>query len=392
MRLSSQSAKSKLVLLLSLLGLALPLQAQWVEVSGEAKIFDGKVDKAREEAINQAMSYATLGRGANLSSVQTVSQGNLVEDNFTLNRLTQANSIEVVAEHLSNNSIRVELRLDLTEDGAEQCMSDHLKAAIFIPQAQISDRTQLRHGQLDGLGEAISRRLAAGLDLDSRTGFSHLHANERLDMKQALADNPGNRLPGWLAELSDSQYMLLINILDVSTEPEASHLLGLWHSAPQRQFSMELRLYHGISGEAIWHNQYRNSAPWEFELQETVAPNSERFWRSAYANGITQVLQQATRDLDNSLGCRPLLGQVIAKHGSRLVLNLGRKHGVKVGDKFQLVLQQNLPDRLAQMRPIASKSRASITIEQVTEESATALLMGENAADNIQINDITLKI
>lgn len=100
---------------------------------------------------------------------------------------------------------------------------------------------------------------------------------------------------------------------------------------------------------------------------------------------------QASEDIDKILNCRPLLGQIVAKQHDRIIINLGRRHGIKVGDEFQLVLQQNMPDRLDKMRAIAGQSRASISIDQVTEESATALLQGQNASLNIQINDLAIK-
>ena len=103
-------------------------------------------------------------------------------------------------------------------------------------------------------------------------------------------------------------------------------------------------------------------------------------------------MQQATHDLDSTLNCRPLLGQVVSRQADRIILNLGRKHGIRVGDKFQVVLQQNLPDRLNEMRAVATKSRATVKIEQVSEESSTAVLLDQNEAYNVQINDIALKI
>nr|WP_315903051.1 FlgT C-terminal domain-containing protein [Shewanella sp. KJ10-1] len=62
-----------------------------------------------------------------------------------------------------------------------------------------------------------------------------------------------------------------------------------------------------------------------------------------------------------------------------------------MGDKFQVVLQKNIPDRLNAMRAVASKSRANIVIDQVSEDSATAIFNGIDGADNIQVNDIAIK-
>ncbi|EGM71401.1 flagellar protein FlgT [Shewanella sp. HN-41] len=376
----------------SLALLSMPAKAEWVEASGEALITNSNIAQAREEAINQAISYATLSTGIQISSQQQTSNGNLTQNNFAINRYAQAISIQLVSERIQGNKIYVSLRLDLNDDPTQQCSAGQLKAAILIPQAQIKDRTQLRYGQLSGFEEAISEKLGNSIDGYSSTSFTHLHVTERLDINQELTDIRGYRLPSWLSEITDSQYILLQQIIDISIEPTQSTFMGLWDEAPQRQFQFKLSLYHGISGETVWSKTYSTSAPWEFEEQAIVSPNSDQFWRSAYGRNINLLMQEATRDLDNTLNCRPLLGQVVSRQADRIILNLGRRHGIRVGDKFQVVLQQNLPDRLNEMRAIATKSRATVKIEQVSEESATAVLVDQNAAYNVQINDIALKI
>ncbi|MGI2156633.1 flagellar assembly protein FlgT [Shewanella baltica] len=384
--------RSASLIILSLALLSLPTRAEWMEASGEATIINGNTAQAREEAINQAVSYATLSTGIQISSEQQTSNGNLTQNNFAINRNAQAISIQLVSERIQGNKIYVSLRLDLNDDPTQQCPNGQLKAAILIPQAQIKDRTQLRYGQLSGFEEVISEKLGSVIEDYSSTGFSHTHAKELLDIKQDLVDIRGYRLPSWLSEITDSQYILQPQIMDISMEPVQATFLGFWDEAPLRQFQFKLNLYHGISGEEVWSKSYSTSAPWEFEEQAIIAPNTDRFWRSSYGKNITKLMQQATHDLDSTLNCRPLLGQVVSRQADRIILNLGRKHGIRVGDKFQVVLQQNLPDRLNEMRAVATKSRATVKIEQVSEESSTAVLLDQNAAYNVQINDIALKI
>ncbi|AVT48886.1 flagellar assembly protein FlgT [Shewanella baltica] len=384
--------RSASLIILSLALLSLPTRAEWMEASGEATIINGNTAQAREEAINQAVSYATLSTGIQISSEQQTSNGNLTQNNFAINRNAQAISIQLVSERIQGNKIYVSLRLDLNDDPTQQCPNGQLKAAILIPQAQIKDRTQLRYGQLSGFEEVISEKLGSVIEDYSSTGFSHTHAKELLDIKQDLVDIRGYRLPSWLSEITDSQYILQPQIMDISMEPVQATFLGFWDEAPLRQFQFKLSLYHGISGEEVWSKSYSTSAPWEFEEQAIIAPNTDRFWRSSYGKNITKLMQQATHDLDSTLNCRPLLGQVVSRQADRIILNLGRKHGIRVGDKFQVVLQQNLPDRLNEMRAVATKSRATVKIEQVSEESSTAVLLDQNAAYNVQINDIALKI
>ncbi|MGL4832800.1 MAG: flagellar assembly protein T N-terminal domain-containing protein, partial [Shewanella sp.] len=55
--------RSASLITLSLALLSSAVMAQWIEASGEAVIINGNIAQAREEAINQAVSYATLSTG-----------------------------------------------------------------------------------------------------------------------------------------------------------------------------------------------------------------------------------------------------------------------------------------------------------------------------------------
>ena len=82
--------RSASLIILSLALLSLPTRAEWIEASGEATIINGNTAQAREEAINQAVSYATLSTGIQISSEQQTSNGNLTQNNFAINRNAQA--------------------------------------------------------------------------------------------------------------------------------------------------------------------------------------------------------------------------------------------------------------------------------------------------------------
>ncbi|MCG9697182.1 flagellar assembly protein FlgT [Shewanella sp. Isolate11] len=365
--------------------------AQWVEASGEAKILNGNVTQAREAAIEQALSYVTLRSGGEFSSEQQIQNGQLIKNQFSMMNHSQVGQVELLNEQVKNQVITVNLRVDVLQNNQSQCSTDNLKAAVLVPQAQMRDRAQLRYGHLGNFPQALSQHLGDIMAKQSKASYPNLHADERLDIPNSLNDIRGYRLPSWLNEITDSQYILIPDIMDISTDPADSSLLGLWSDAPQRQFQLRLSLYHGISGERVWSKDYNSPAEWEFEKQETVAANSNRFWQSTYGLNIQSVLGQASIEIDKMLSCRPLLGQIISKQQDRVIINLGRNNGIQVGDEFQIVLQQNLPDRLNNMRAVAIKSRANIVIDQVTQETATAKLSGENAAINIQINDLAIK-
>ncbi|MGS0729619.1 flagellar assembly protein T N-terminal domain-containing protein, partial [Shewanella sp. 0m-11] len=91
----------------------LPAQAKWITASGQAKITDNNVTQARENAIHQAVSYATLQSGARFSSQQTVSNGQLINDTFAMAHQAQSQNVELISERIENNEITVNVRIDI---------------------------------------------------------------------------------------------------------------------------------------------------------------------------------------------------------------------------------------------------------------------------------------
>ncbi|MBB1268111.1 flagellar assembly protein FlgT [Shewanella sp. SR44-3] len=367
--------------------------SEQVEVTGKARIVNDDFDKAREDAISQALNYASLKAGVNFNSEQKIEQGRLTQDSFSMQRMGVADNIVLVSESVSHNILTVVLALELSDQESNtQCQKQGLKAAIMLPQATIADRAQLRYGQLAKFEQAVSQKLGNVINAQSNYSFMRIHADEKLDQANTLTNFKGYRIPSWLGEITDSQYLLQPEILDISLQEGSSSYMGFVSEPDIRQFSFKLTLYHGISGEVVWSKSFSDAAVWEFAPQEIVSPASHQFWNSAYGQSMLQLFQESSLALDDELSCRPLLGQIIARQGERIIINLGRKNGVRTGDKFQIILQQNIPDRFNSMRTIATESQTNVTIDQVSEDTATAALVGIDAADNIQLQDIALKL
>ncbi|WP_025821671.1 flagellar assembly protein T N-terminal domain-containing protein [Shewanella marina] len=378
-------------LLLGLLAPVFSAQATWVESQGQATIIDGDKEQARQQAISQALSYTLLTNGVSFNGEQTVSSGKLTQNDISIQHQFSPQRIELIKESISNDVLHVQLKVKLTDSAHEQCNTGTITNAILLPKASISHPEQLRHGQLTDLGKNISIQLGQLIDQHAKTSFSQVDANERYDLSKELIDVRGYRLPSWLTDLTESQYLLNADIIDISTAKQES-FLGLIDFDPMRQFAIKLTLYHGISGERIWSDSFRTEAEWEFDRAAHVNTNDQRFWQSQYGHAIKQVLLDGIQSMDQQLACRPVLGQIIGRQDNRILLNLGRDNQVKVGDEFQVLLQQNIPDRLNDLRPLVEKIKATIKIDQVTQTTATAELKSRDAIKNVQINDIALKI
>ena len=79
---------------------------------------------------------------------------------------------------------------------------------------------------------------------------------------------------------------------------------------------------------------------YEFDLHTAVDSSSTAFWQSSYGNAINAALDSIANEANSLLVCRPAHARVIEVKPDFLVIDMGKSHGVMVGDKltlFQLV-------------------------------------------------------
>ncbi|MBE8167824.1 MAG: flagellar biosynthesis protein FlgT [Shewanella sp.] len=365
-------------------------QAEWLTVSGEALIMNSEVNAARNEAINNALKSASFYHGIQVNSTQEFQNGRLISDKITFEQNVNSQKFEFVSEQVKNNIIHVEIRID-TEAFGKKTQSGIGKSVVFIPQAKLKDRAQLRYGQLDGFEEAISEQIGRSLTEHSQLALPNTHASERLGYRHNTLSSTSD-LPKWIGLSTDSQYLLIPTILNIAPESAKTGPLGFWNVSQSRQFRIRFSLYHGVSGENIWNRVYSTSADWDFRPQEIISPFSDEFWGSEYGEEIEHTLKKASHEIDEALKERPLMGQIITIDNQQMIINLGRKHGMVVGDTLKIVLKNDLPDRLNISRIIAVKSKASVHVTQLTESTAVVRWSNPKAIENVQIDDIVLKI
>lgn len=376
-------------LLILLLLLISPLaNAAWVTVSGDASIVNGDISSARQQAIKHALNMAVVTNGGTISSSQTVTNG-VLNETAAISNNSAYSRMEVIKEVQNGERLEVTIRVDLLHDISESCLANALKAPLYLPRAIVFDRKQLRYGKLEEFPQALSRKIASILQTNSTKVYP------KLDLTNSVPSNIFNNAhrgdsASWLNQQTNTLYLLLPEVEDMSLPQPKAGPSFLWNN-PQREFRLKMSLIHSISGETIWQKDYEMNAEWDFDRNDAAKPNSDIFWHSHYGNAIIDVIKQATLDMDDALGCRPAMAQVIAKQGQRVIFNLGRKSGVRTGDKFKVVLQHNFADRVGQTRTIAKATEVVVTIDQITDDTSTAVLSANDEANNIQINDIALK-
>lgn len=381
-------------LAISLLIASLTCNAQWYEARGHASTDKDSVEIARTKAMENALKKALLVAGASVSSVQQVVNGLLTQDQISIRASGSVNSIELIDEFHSNNMISVTVRADIFPQD-KKCFSLDYKKSILLTKSHLNHREQANIGKIYELDAAVINQLNNKLSkqsnysngkllLKNTTQFYRLNAsfNERKIRQLAMA----------LADTTDSQYIVFSEINDISFEQERSNSWKIWQQGTYpRSFDFTVYLYNGLSGEQIWQETYQNTAVWDFTKKENIDVHSTVFWQSDYGIMISSLLDTMVNDIDDNVMCEPSEGRIVQVKGNQITINLGRHHGVKIGDEFSLLHSSDFVSDLGRSYSGYNISPYKVKVVKLTKETATATTLDNNLLGNIQINDLAVR-
>jgi hypothetical protein len=357
--------------------------AAWFEATGQAVIHNGEKEAARQQATQEAIKQALLFSGASVKSIQSLANGLLKDDRFEIRASGEVNNIELIDEIYHGNVITVAIRADIFPQEA-LCTASDYKKNILTTWYNIRKRQQAAVGNLYDFGKVLAEKIK--LEAQDHAQFSLIRDVEPYYLSPADKDKKSIALN--LAQKTHSQYVLFGEILEFAVETTQPKNFSFWGSHKnKRNLSLSLSMYDGNSGEVVFQQTKNMSAPWGFNMHETLDSNSQNLWDSAFGIETEKLIQSTVRSLDESVGCLPAFGRVINVAGESLNINIGKLNGVKQGDKLTLfqVNQyfdgQNMPHRQFQLHP------EQVMVSQVFAETATVRSITGAPLANIQTND-----
>ncbi len=370
------------------------LFAQWYEAQGHAVIKQGNKQTARQQAMQQALKKALLVAGASVSSVQQVVNGLLTEDQLSVRASGEVDSVEIISENYQDNEVTVTIRADIFPQEA-QCSSASYKKTVLLTRSYLRHRQQANIGSIYAIDKVLVEHLANTLSEQSQFVSYQTALNQRLPFsKLQLSTNhePLKQLAMSLATISDSQFVLFSEINDVSFGRDVQNSWQFWQEDQfERQFNVSFYLFNGENGELAFSKQYQGKALWPFSKRENIDVNSATFWQTDYGQMIENLLNQTVMDLDEQLACQTTRGKIVQVNGNEIMINLGAKHGVKIGDRFSLLHWHNFTADNGKTYAGYNISPYEVEITQVTAESAIAHSIDDGLLGNIQINDFAVK-
>lgn len=363
-----------------------------VTINGQAEVINNDLNAAREFAIKQAILNAKITNGLEVS-ISDVQLKRLITHNYI--QLTNMNfSIKIQSETQENNKLNLKLALTLTNKQVNQCIHPDIKASIFISQARIINNQDINHGNLIDLNKAISNDLLTTTNKNSRTLFSRFHLNDYLSKDENIAKHIQkitNRTISIIGQKTHAQYILVPVIHSAKIKNTNNFIYKLLPFIAKREFKLALQLYHGITGELLWQKDFYTEGHWYFSKNTSISPFSQEFSNSDYGNKIKILIQKAIQDLDIHLACKPVLGQIIVRNPKFIISNLGRRHGIKVGDKLNILIKKKYFDEHKFAHIKANKISETLEITQITEFTSLAHLSSNIATANIQLRDLVFK-
>lgn len=383
-----------LALITGLLLTTFTSNAQWYETQGHARIDKDSIEIARTKAVENALKKALLVAGASVSSIQQVVNGLLTQDQISIRASGSVNSIELIDEVHSENMISVTVRADIFPQ-EKKCFALDFKKSVLLTQSHLNHREQAVIGSIYQLDSAVINQLnkklrsqgtysASKVLLKSATEFSRLNASFNEEKIKQLAIS--------LANTTDSQYIIFSEINDISFEQQRSNSWKIWQQGTYpRNFDFTLYLYSGVNGELVWQKNYQNTDIWNFNRRESIDVNGTIFWQSSYGNMINALLDIIVSDIDENIMCEPSEGKIVQVNGNQITINLGRHHGVKVGDEFSLLHSNNFTNNQGKSYAGYNVSPFKVKVTKVTKQSATAMTLNNGLLGNIQIDDLAVR-
>jgi len=272
--------------------------------------------------------------------------------------------------------LTVTVRVDI-EAQTSGCQGNSYRKPVLLSQIQLKSRQDAVYGQLFNLGADTTTQLERHLrDYAPAALVSQMTSSVT---PQQLVYPDTDRLFS-----NGNQYLLMARINDLSLGQTTSRF---WQAEQkERFFAVDVSLYDLFEQNLVYQQEYRTSASWSFTNKEAPLTHSPAFWQLPYGQKIDQLLLAVAEDVQRQLQCKPLLSSIRQVENNQVMLELGQKHGLRVGDKLQLFQLQRHPTSPGIKRLI--KDPLSLTITDATEQNAWATTKNAKLLQHIQQGDI----
>ena len=353
--------------------------ATWYEGSAQYKIthLNYDLNTIRTSTIKQAITNASLKSGAYVSLESIVLDGLLQSSKSVYTNKSNIRRVEILSEAINNDILSVLVKVDI--DTSMYCNKDHYTKSVILTQFPLLSSLQAINGELFDLGSQISSRLEEQLNkYDSISDVQLLGKSfDSIDKLQRFDQQSAIDRAYFLATQYRSQFIVFGFIQDISLFEQVEDNLLIDDITLRRNFTFQLFLYDALQSQILINKRYHGEANWAFDEHEKIDTNNSVFWRSDYGRVVLNTLNGAVIDIDDILSCQTTLTQVVNNQQDKVTINLGKKHGVKIADEFEIINRQLVYDNQNNAIPMLIRNKR-ITLHVKNLSNNNAILMSND--------------
>lgn len=177
------------------------------------------------------------------------------------------------------------------------------------------------------LGTALSEAITRRLDRQGPFRTILVPATRARDLAPAI---------GTFTQL-DQPYFIRIVGHDFMPTGKDSRWSFLGPSADPRGGTIDITIDNGAKGSGVTHTELGARPVAITPYQPPIDARGAPFWDSAYGQSLQQLATQAAAFITQSLGCAPLLGEVVRVEGTQVTVNRGADDGLRLSDHPRLL-------------------------------------------------------
>lgn len=355
--------------------------AEWYESTGQAIIKNNNKQLARKQATHDAIKQALLFAGASVKSVQQLTDGLLQNDQLEIRSSSEINQLQLISEEYSGDLVTITIHADIFA-AANVCSEADYKKSMIVPWFKLENRSQALTGQLFDIGENVAQKFYQRL----RKNAPSVHVAS-LQPKYLPNTIKASELMH-LGRLHHAQYLFNAQITNLSVSEQDD---GWFSSNSKRDFSIAYQILDLTNGTTV-HSGLRNTtANYQFDLHRTIDSSTSEFWHSVYGDAITATLVSVINDTNEMLMCKPAHARILEVKADYLVIDMGKAHGVMVGDQLTLFQIMNHIDLSRQSHYRHSVYPNIAEVKQVFENTAIVINTDGLPFNNIQLNDYAVR-
>ncbi len=302
---------------------------------GRSEIVNQATLSARKQAFNAAVRNAARQAGIK-DSLQFILAGS-----------------KVVDEWIEQGYYHVQLLTVISDD--LRCQSPYRKR-ILATGFPIVTPGQINANESQDIYAGIPREIMNILmesgDFIGRNQ-THLKIYQKPERAPEFSEGEQARLIIRLAEKNQAQYVLSGVIRDLKVESsEYTRGAGVFSQAKaimrdfvsRRSVGIDIYVHDGVSGALLFQQRYSGSVVGDVWVPYGYTVGSERFKSTPLGNKVSDIIQQASKDIQGLFACYPFMARVTKIKGKRVYLDAGAQQKLKPGDMLSIYSVQQADD------------------------------------------------